>query len=652
MTSKSGKATVQVDAPAEGDLHLRAVLEAQPVTLVRLGSDGKVLAVNEAGLAVIGAERLEQILETSFLDLLQEDDRSGFLAFVQRVAKGHRGSLEVGLTGFTGSTHAIQIHAAPHPGAPDGIESLLVTLRDVTESRQLEQSLVDAMARQADTEAAHEAARQRLTNDLDTALQGKTTSEAHAVHLAALEERLRATEAAHASAIEQQTAELQRLQAALEDRERTSDEQRLRLEQFAGVEAKLEELGPRYIAAETALENAASELEKTRISAEAAEAKLTRELEQTREKAEASQAALRQELDQSRIDAETAERKLSRELEQTREEAEAGQAALRQVLDQSRADAETAERKLSRELEQTREEAEAGRAALRQELDQSRADAEAIRAALEQELEKHRALLEAARDDAARQEGDVVALRDALNASMSEQAESAARARLEADAYGARLMVLETALAAAERARQTATTRLREVTQGTEQLMRRFIDQATASDGVAWGTPAGDLGARLEAAIKTAVDARLPVTVMVADPHAQIEIAPEIVQQALVALATNRAQVVASGEVAIELAAVDVDEGAARSRGGMACGPYILVAMHVVAADAGAGLAPELFDCADGTVWESAGSTLFVAFESMRLARGSIWLAREGAAGVVFELYLPRAADRLKGEQR
>jgi PAS domain S-box-containing protein len=613
VTSKSGKATVQVDAPAEDDLHLRAVLEAQPVTLVRLGSDGKVLAVNEAGLAVIGAERLEQILESSFLDLLQDDDRKGFLAFVQRVAKGQRGSLEVGLTGLTGTHHAIQIHAAPHPGAPDGIESVLVTLRDVTESRRLEQSLVDAMARQTAMEAAHDTARQRLADDLDAALQGKTISEAQAAQITALEELLRATEAAHASASAQQTAELQRLKAALEDRERTSDEQRLRLEEVAGIEGKFEELVHRNSATEAALENATSELEKSRINAEAAEAKLRQELEETRLKAEAGQLTLRQELDQSRINAEAAEATLSRELEQAREKAEAGHAALAQ------------------------------------ELDRARADAEAMRTDLEQELKKHRALLEAAREDAAGKEAEVVALRDALNASMSEQAEAAARSRLEADAYGARLMVLETALAAAERARQTATTRLREVTQGTEQLVRRFIDQATASDVVASGTPVGELSSRLEAAIKAAVDARLPVTVMVAEPHVQIDVAPEIVEQALVALATNRAPVVASGQVAIELAAVDVDEGAARSHGGMACGPYVLVAMHVVAADASVGLVPELFDCSDGTVWESAGSTLFVAFESMRLARGSIWLARE-QSGVVFELYVPRIVNRLNGD--
>jgi PAS domain S-box-containing protein len=640
VTSKSGEAAVRVYAPVEDDLHLRAVLEAQPVTLVRLGRDGKVLAVNEAGLAVIGAERLDQILETSLLDLLQQDDRNGFLAFIERVAKGHRGSLEVGLTAFTGTHHAIQIHAAPHPGAPDGIDSVLVTLRDVTESRRLEQSLVEAMARQADQEAAHEAVRQRLVEDLDVALQGKTRSEAQVAQIAELEDRVRAAETARASAVEQHTAELLRLKAALEDHQRISDEQRLRLEQFADVEARFAELTQRHSGAEAALGDVNSELEKSRIDAEAAQASLLRELQQTREDAESAQAALMHELDQTRADAEAMRTSLEGELERHRT-----------LLETSRIDAETAQASLLRELQQTRENAEGAQAALMHELDQTRADAGAVRTSLEEELERHRTLLEGAHEDAARHAADVVALRDALNASMSEQAEAAARSRLEADAYAARLAVLETALAAAERAKQAATARLREVTQGTEQLVRRFIDQAAAADGVASGTPAGELGARLKAAITAAVDARLPVTVMVADPNVQIDAAPEIVQQALVALATNRAPVLAGGQVAIELAAVDVDEGAARSRGGMPCGAYVLCAMNVLSANAHAGLAPELFECPDGTVWESAGPTLFVAFESMRLARGWIWLAREGASGVVFELYLPRAAHRIKGEQ-
>jgi PAS domain S-box-containing protein len=589
VTSKSGKAAVQVDAPVEDDLHLRAVLEAQPVTLVRLGRDGNVLAVNEAGLAVIGAERLEQILETSFLDLLQQDDRSGFLAFIERVAKGHRGSLEVGLTALTGADHAVQIHAAPHPGAPDGIDSVLIALRDVTESRRLEQSLVEAMARQAEQEAAHEAARDHLAEELRLALQNQGDSDVRLAEIAELKSRLLAAESDHASAIAVLTGELEKSRVDLD-------------------------------AARAGIGNLTGELEKSRIDLDAARAdigKLSGELENSRIEVDESRASIGM---------------LNAELEKSRADSDAARASMR-------------------ELDQTRLHAESALASLTEEAAQNRIDAEAIRAALEQEVEKGRVLLETAEADATRQQADIAALRDALNASMNEQAEAAARSRLEADAYVARLALLETALAAAERAKQAAIARLREVTQGTEQLVRRFIDQAAAADDVASGTPAGELGARLEAAITAAVDARLPVTVMVAEPHVQIDAAPEIVEQALVALATNRALVAAGGQVAIELAAVDVDEGAARSRGGMARGAYVLVAMHVLAANAHAGLAPELFECPDGTVWESAGPTLFVAFESMRLARGWIWLAREGASGVVFELYLPRAAYRLKEEQ-
>jgi PAS domain S-box-containing protein len=559
-TSRGTK--VRLDEPGLEDLHLRAVLETQPVTLVRLGRDGTVLAVNDAALAVIGAERLEQILETSFGDLLEDDDRSGFLAFIDRVAAGHRSSLEVSLTALTGNRHTILLHATPHPGAPDGIDSVLVTLLDVTESRRLEQSLVEAMTRQADQEAAHEAAREHLAEELRLALQSQGDSEVRLTEIAELKDRLRAAESDHASAVGTLTAELEKSRMDLD-------------------------------AARASIGLLSGELEKSRIDAD---------------EARASIGMLTGELEKSRIDTDAA-------------------------------------RTSMRELDQSRLNAESALASLTEEAAQSRTDAEAVRAALEQNVEKGRVLLETAQADAARQQADIVALRDALNASMNEQADAAARSRLEAEMYAARLTVVETALAAAESARRAFIARARAVTQSTQQLAQQ-ISQATAAD-ISTGTPASVLGSRLETAIVAAVDGRLPVTVMVAAPDAESEAAYVVVQQALVALATNRTSVVANGQIVVELAAVDIDEGASRSRGGMPCGGYVLVAMHVLAADAGVGLAPELFECMDPPAWELAGPSLFTAFESMRLARGWIWLAREGASDVVFELYLPRVADRL-----
>jgi PAS domain S-box-containing protein len=152
-----------VETDDSADSHLRAVLESQPVTLVRLAKDGTFLAVNEAGLAALNAERLDQVLGTSFLKLLPEEERPNVSVFIERVISGHRGSIEVDLTGLTGTRHTMQLHASPHPGAPDGIDSVLATVRDITEARRLEQSLVESMARQAELAAAHDAEQARLT---------------------------------------------------------------------------------------------------------------------------------------------------------------------------------------------------------------------------------------------------------------------------------------------------------------------------------------------------------------------------------------------------------------------------------------------------------------------------------------------------------
>jgi PAS domain S-box-containing protein len=523
VTTRSGSAAISVDTSVGQEPHLRAVLETQPVTLIRLGRDGTVLAVNEAGLAVIGAEQLEQILDTSFAALLSPADRTGFLVFVERVASGHRGSLEVGLTALTGTSHTIQVHAAPHPGAPDGIDSVLVTLRDVTESRRLEQSLVDAMARQAEQEAAHEAQRSRLAGDLDRAREGATSADAYLAQIVELEARLQAAETARAAAAERHAAEVRGLTEAFEERQRAADEQAARIQRLANVETQLAQLSERYDAVD------------------------------------------------------------------------------------------------------------------------------ALRASLAQELEQTRLQAEAAQNSASgRYDADVGALRDALNASMNEQAEAAARARHQSEADAARLHVLETALVAAETARRAATARLREITRGNEEVARRVMELATAA-GADAGLAAGDLGRRLEAAIKAVIGPQLSLSIMIAAPDAPVDAAPDVIQQALVALAANRAGVIESGQLAIELAAVRVDEGAARSRGGMPCGAYWLVAMHVSGVGAGEGLSSDVFECADRHVWELADPALFTAFESARLAGGWTWLAREGDAGIVLEIYLPRETDGLEG---
>lgn len=138
-----------VAAKPASDGHLRLIIETQPVCLTRVAPDGTFLAVNDAALSMLGAERLDQVLNTSLLNLIDAEHRDACREFLTRIAAGERGSIEADLNGLAGSRHNVQIHAVPHPSPIDGLPSALCTFRDITEHRRLEAAVVESAARPA-----------------------------------------------------------------------------------------------------------------------------------------------------------------------------------------------------------------------------------------------------------------------------------------------------------------------------------------------------------------------------------------------------------------------------------------------------------------------------------------------------------------------
>ena len=214
-----------IDPPVEAEPHLRAVLESQPVVLTRVNKDGTFLAINEAGLSMLGAQSLEQILGTSLMNMVPTEERKACQAFIDRAMGGQRGSFEVDLVGLTGSRHTFELHASAHPGAPDAIASVLISFRDVTESRRLEQSLVEAAARQAEQEAAHEAERKRLLTDVEQARKAQADQFAADEQLTELERRLAESNDERVVQQHAHADELARLQEALAEQRRQADTQ-------------------------------------------------------------------------------------------------------------------------------------------------------------------------------------------------------------------------------------------------------------------------------------------------------------------------------------------------------------------------------------------------------------------------------------------
>ena len=366
MSRSSGHPAVGVQSDNGAEAHLRPILETQPVVLLRLAKDGVFLAVNESGLAALGAERLDQLLGSSIAALLPAEERASLTAFLERVVNGHRGSIEVDLTALTGTRHTMQVHAAPHPGAPDGTASVLATLRDVTEARRLEQSLVDAMQRQSEQEAAHEAERSRLISQLEEARQGQTTGAEYATQLADLERRLQEADAQRVEMTRHHGAEMEGLTEALEERSRIIEEQAARLTSAASSESKVSEAladaSGRLKAAEMEAEAVREEFERLQESAGATE--LEREKLQTLlndVRAEANRAALASEQAGSQTTA------ALRDVEQARQELEQA----RQVALQAQQDAEQA-RQLAAQAQHDAEQARQLAAQSQQELEQAR----------------------------------------------------------------------------------------------------------------------------------------------------------------------------------------------------------------------------------------------------------------------------------------
>jgi hypothetical protein len=172
---------------------------------------------------MLGAERLEQVLDTSLLEMVAPGSRDSCRVFLSRVAAGDRGSTEVEFTGLGGLAHTLQLHATTHPLSSDGKPSVLVTFRDVTEYRRLERAVVEAAAREEQLAAAHAAEVAKLSAQIaDTNANAKARSGDEA-RVAALEQQLADAERKHHEATErhavlqaQARAETQAAQEQLE----------------------------------------------------------------------------------------------------------------------------------------------------------------------------------------------------------------------------------------------------------------------------------------------------------------------------------------------------------------------------------------------------------------------------------------------------
>jgi PAS domain S-box-containing protein len=119
----------------------KAIFQAEPECVKVIGKDGTLLQMNPAGLAMLEADSLPQVIEHSLIRFLDPAYRAGFESMVQRALGGEAGKLEFEITGLNGTRRWLESHAAPLPDGDGQSTRMLAVTRDVTEAKRAQEAL-------------------------------------------------------------------------------------------------------------------------------------------------------------------------------------------------------------------------------------------------------------------------------------------------------------------------------------------------------------------------------------------------------------------------------------------------------------------------------------------------------------------------------
>lgn len=200
-------------APTLDAEHLRRIVEKQPGCLMRVGTDGLILAANDAALGLLGAQQPAQVLGSLLTTWIDQAHQEAWREFSQSVAVGSPQSVECDLTDVSGAQRSVVFHGVPLVDHADGIPSLILGARDASAVRRLEAALHES-----------EAARQRQATERNEAPMEDVSG-----RLQELEAKLEVAEAGRAK-LEQALARLPQLEQLLKQGRTHLQDLRTRLE--------------------------------------------------------------------------------------------------------------------------------------------------------------------------------------------------------------------------------------------------------------------------------------------------------------------------------------------------------------------------------------------------------------------------------------
>ena len=134
---------------AQSESKLRSLIEAEQDCVKLLAEDGTLLEMNPAGLRMIDADSLEQVVGRSIYPLIDPHYLAAVQGLIGRVFSGESGSLEFEFTGLRGTHRSVKTRAVPLRNQEGKIIALLAVTSDITEHKKLEHQLRHAQKMEA-----------------------------------------------------------------------------------------------------------------------------------------------------------------------------------------------------------------------------------------------------------------------------------------------------------------------------------------------------------------------------------------------------------------------------------------------------------------------------------------------------------------------
>jgi diguanylate cyclase (GGDEF)-like protein/PAS domain S-box-containing protein len=129
---------------AESESHLRTIIATEPECIKIIDAEGRLIQMNPAGLEMIEADALAQVVGHPVLEVIAPEYRVGYARLHQRVLAGETMHMQYEVLGLKGGRRWLETHAVPMQSHGQVVH--LAVTRDIAERKrneaELEQSRV------------------------------------------------------------------------------------------------------------------------------------------------------------------------------------------------------------------------------------------------------------------------------------------------------------------------------------------------------------------------------------------------------------------------------------------------------------------------------------------------------------------------------